>query len=704
MKGQSSAPVTSSIRGVSSRWLGAVQDLGIRVEWRAAFVGAGQRVTSAPDTVAIDVGGDLAPGVIDHHAGLPAACSAAALVVERPDLVHSHLVGPWIEESRHRDIRGLPWQPTIVTHRAPDFDSIAGIAIVRRLVEHGDLPDWCHALAGYATEVDQGRELLSIDSGRRELYPLVLTLSVLGSDELMEVARIAGGIELDSEDAARLSVGLELVRLWADPVACGGPMVPAGAARRRLPADHPIVARLDEELGRDLDRFCLARDEGHVRLLPGDGLVSVPARDGDTTVRLRAAVSASADRRHRSSCGKHFLRSGAALPHRAQLTVMRGTAAPGRHRWIISVDPGGDVAGGPGCLRGLGVSLEAEEQRRRGGFDGAGNAARRGATRFEFAPGIADPWYDGRGHLLTIVDSPRDGSVLEEADVLRVLRSRFWEPEVAACELVIWRDAADGPIPSHAEAECGGRARLGEAVEHAIDRGGSLGASNVLLAVACSERWGLDPIRQAARRVAGVGARELEFDGIRIFVGPHGVLLQASGGAIPSVRSDVRAELDRVERILRHMRRMDREIAAGQVRGTSDVRTAHVREVSRYHGSGHQSSPEGSRVAAVLAEVHSLEERIRGIGELLSRLDDMDERARGTQLNLIVIVLGLAGMLQAAAAVVELAGWHEAYPWVVTVLLVVSGVMFVGAAVAAFGRGRMWLLGIPWIRGLVGAG
>ena len=693
------------MRGVGSRWVGAVRDLGLRVEWRAAFVG-GTRIAAAPDSVVVDVGGELCAGVIDHHPGSPSACSAAALVVEHPELVHSHLVGPWIEEARRREIRGITWRPTVVTHREPDFDAIAAVAIVRQLVEDGGLPRWCGALARYATEVDQGRELVRVEDGCLELYPLVLMLSVLEPAVVREVAGELGCDAGESPDAARLQAGLALVRLWRDALAHADPTPGDAAARTRLPASHPAVSMLSAELRRDFARFLLARDEGHVRPLHGGGWAVVPERDGEGLVRLRAAVSGSVDDTHRSSCGKHFLRAGLALPERHPLTVMRlRPPAPGRHRWIISVDPVADGPGGRACLAGLGVSLEVEEERRRGGFDSAANATRRGATRFEFAPGVADPWYDGRGHGFTIVDSPREGTMLDESDILRIVTARFWEPEVTPCEQTIWHDGDEAPIRGDPLASMAARPRLGEVVERMADQARSRDAKNVLVALECSERWGPEPIARAVRCVAGVGAREVDCGGARAFIGPRGVLLHAAGGVGADLREVVCAEVSRAESLLRHMRRIDEAIAKDRVRASEEVRTDHVRTVSRYYNrDGKRTSPEALQVAAALAEVHSIEERVRGIGELLERLDDVDERRRSTQLNLIVLVLGLTGVVQVLAAVLDLMRWHEDHPWTLVAVAVLTAALLCLLVLVVTSWGRRLLLHVPGIRSLVGGG
>lgn len=700
--------------------MGATRDLGLRVDWRAAFVGAGERVRTSPDMVAVDVGGDLCAGVIDHHAGTFSASSAAALLLAHPEYVYAHLVGPWIDAARRDDIRGRSWSPTVVTHRQPDFDAIASVALARQIVEHGDLPSWAEELARYATEVDQGRELLRAQGHGLELYPLILMLSGLKPVDATALAHESGMSGVDSSDAAVLFLGLELVRLWRE---ASGPCVTSSASassRTQLPAEHPVVARLAAEFRQDLGRFSLARAEGHVRPIGGDGLLEVPRRDGAATVQLFAAISNSAEEHHLSQICKHYLRSGVLLPHRASLTLIRQPSmTPGRFRWVIAIDPGVEGEARNACLAGLGVSLEAEETRRRGGLNGSGNASRRGPGRYDFAPGIADPWYDGRGHQLTIVDSPREGTVLEESDVLAVLRTRFWEPEVSWCRRAAWRDPAsvlradsghqgvreeppeiDDPLSATT-----GRARLGELIERIVDHEKSVDGSNILLAVACSGGWGREPIGRAARCLVGAGASEIEIGGLRIFVGSRGVLIQSEQEVAGDLLKEILAEVHRVEVLLRHLRTFDRMFAGGNLQEGARARTEHVSAVSKYHYRGvGRTSAESMRVAEALAEVHSIESRVRGLGDLLERLDDLDERKRGIQLNLIVLALGSTGIIQALSALLELTNWHEGRSWPLWTLLAMSFLLLALAAVVVSRRGRRLLLGSPWVRALVGGG
>ena len=104
------------------RFSGARTGLGLDVRWRYSFVAPGDVVGPSSDTVFVDVGGRLEPGIIDHHHAGPRARSSAGTIVACPALVYEHLVGPWIAADRTVPVRGRVWSPLVVIHRAPDFD------------------------------------------------------------------------------------------------------------------------------------------------------------------------------------------------------------------------------------------------------------------------------------------------------------------------------------------------------------------------------------------------------------------------------------------------------------------------------------------------------------------------------------------------------------------------------------------------------
>ena len=91
-------------------------------------------------------------------------------------------------------------------------------------------------------------------------------------------------------------------------------------------------------------------------------------------------------------------------------------SSPGRNRFVISVDPesGAD-------LKGLGESLETEEERKRKTL-----GMERPVEPVRYPSNNSDPWYFGWGHGYTIIDSPREGTVLAGEEVRAMHEG--WQP------------------------------------------------------------------------------------------------------------------------------------------------------------------------------------------------------------------------------------------------------------------------------------
>ena len=95
------------------------------------------------------------------------------------------------------------------------------------------------------------------------------------------------------------------------------------------------------------------------------------------------------------------------------MIVHRDIEGVGQH--VISVDPASECS-----LEGLGALLEEKEKLAEQGQ----NAGKRknGKERIYEEPGrhgygVNDPWYDGRGHSYTIIDTPSSSSLLTDAEV-----------------------------------------------------------------------------------------------------------------------------------------------------------------------------------------------------------------------------------------------------------------------------------------------
>jgi hypothetical protein len=102
------------------------------------------------------------------------------------------------------------------------------------------------------------------------------------------------------------------------------------------------------------------------------------------------------------------------------LSVFMSRSIGDRGRCILSVRPGDGVS-----LHGLGALLDQAESARRRVLDGVDDRLVDPATGQPkpFRPGYtnSDPWYDGRAHDDSIVDSPRSGTVLTAEEIERIL-------------------------------------------------------------------------------------------------------------------------------------------------------------------------------------------------------------------------------------------------------------------------------------------
>jgi hypothetical protein len=95
----------------------------------------------------------------------------------------------------------------------------------------------------------------------------------------------------------------------------------------------------------------------------------------------------------------------------AALCVFHSEGPGQERRCILSVTPDSGAT-----LRGLGALLDGAEADRRRQVFGMDDRVTDPATGQPKPPrsgySNSDPWYDGRGHAYTIVDSPRDGTLL----------------------------------------------------------------------------------------------------------------------------------------------------------------------------------------------------------------------------------------------------------------------------------------------------
>jgi len=432
---------------VSSLRPGA-RDLGLDVHWHYHFLGPGEAASSTPDALFLDVGRSLSPGVIDQHGDAPGAASTAELIVRFPDLAYNHLVGPWLEVARAgRELGGVAWHPGIATHRAPDFDAVVSTLLARHLVEHGGFPRYTPALVAYASEVDQGRYRVDLDRTETATHALHAALLALMNLPCPDDAGMPA-------DEWRLRRGVDLVQGTLERVAAAfaaakrplhashhlHPGSPGADSWRQDPANTDILELLEEDLA------LYRKDRATASLCE----VVLPSRDGAAKLQVPALI---ASRPTESRLNKYWVRAEGRPYFICPLEEMGHVVAdevdgePRYPRVIPSLDPTwtDPVTGRRPSLQGLGYRLERAEVRAReaAGGDDRGRTPRFGGGYCD----NDDPWYDGRGHEHTIVDSPRSGTRLTYREVCEVATGPFWEVPLTECSVYLVSSGDPGAAP-----------------------------------------------------------------------------------------------------------------------------------------------------------------------------------------------------------------------------------------------------------------
>ena len=377
------------------------------------FVGFGvqaEAVGELPGRLFLDVGNDLRPGVIDHH-HLPAYTgSTARLILAHPDLVFESVPSG-------RD----PAAPfAIVLHVDPDLDGLVSAYLVVALLTTGSILPGAEALARYVDLVDSGHVGLSQD----QPFTLYAAYTLLAN-------RLALRTWRKPEDRYRACVeqGLAIVAFVSEQL--------AQAQRSIFDIDALACPGLfgphdRDEVHRDLERYrAKLRDpRTHATRLR----LQLPGQFGATqdvdTLLVRDVQNP--DDPHRVLFFKDWARTDRLLAAErtgfVALSVFMSRSIGGQSRCLVSVRPGDGVS-----LRGLGALLDQAEAIRRGqlyGVDDRGvNTETGGSKPARAGYSNTDPWYDGRAHGDTIVDSPRSGTVLTAEEIEQILVRFGGRPE-----------------------------------------------------------------------------------------------------------------------------------------------------------------------------------------------------------------------------------------------------------------------------------
>ncbi len=345
-----------------------------------SFTSMGATVEPEPGTLFLDTGNRLTPGVVDHHHMSLETCTAR-LVLDRPELSTGWIGGG---------------DAVVVVHHRPDLDCIASFFIVDAILNGGPPRDVLERLADYALEVDLGR-FGSPNVDNPGLYE-ILTARL----HLVESAarKETGGAAPPDLDSRLAEAGIEVVGLFArtaaDGVISGFDSFPAG--------DGDVFAEERRFLAEDYRRY--TADLGDF-----DRVSFLTVRVPEQAVALSREKTALVYRNPRAALFKLWARHDTVHApggdgFRVLLVIWDDG---GSKRYVMSTEPTGDVS-----LRFLGDVLNVHEKRARA----IQGTTQEGPVREGYD--LPDPWYDGRGHAWTIVDTPRNGTVLSEESVLSI--------------------------------------------------------------------------------------------------------------------------------------------------------------------------------------------------------------------------------------------------------------------------------------------
>jgi hypothetical protein len=417
-------------------------NLGVLVRWEYAFVGFGSRVQSTTGQVCVDVGGELCPGVLDHHqinsdaaSSSEAVGSSSELVVKHPEYVYHHLASQILEaRARGEQVAGREVVYRIVTHRSPDWDGVVAVHLIQHLLSQGCFPRYHEALVQYASRVDQGGFTLHHyakqrqDAGRFEVpaHPGKAPFAPAGeSEQQPRVWNVA-----DPRDPI-VSEFLQLPHI--------GQLMIENLER----SDHRTLERSLELLKRVLHQLNSEDRKGGI--FEWDFSQGSACREWTKEEQFRDVVEALREDPERwKTDAKDAGEFEVALPTTEGSTLRCVKGLPE----IQDQDPEQPKV----HLCGLGRALEREECIER---------EKKGKPRLlpPRWPDVTnrDPWYDGRDKDYTICDSPRTGTELSYARIIEIVKdSKSWGDTDIHFEdfvLDLFVEAKSAGVPLHPPAD-----------------------------------------------------------------------------------------------------------------------------------------------------------------------------------------------------------------------------------------------------------
>lgn len=362
--------------------LGAT-DLKLNIKWKFAFTEYGNQCHAQWGTVFADVGGKIDYGIIDHHTkDISPYNSAASVISQSPHYILNHLLGP-INETYYRglEIKNRELTFTYITHNNPDWDGVASFYLCNYIVQNGMLPPKkiTGALCTATEIIDQGKAKKDNDIKR----PFMIFTAMCYIENSWE-NRILKGNKLIEDIISYYGTNINYLSF----------LEPFDSDLYREEYDQLLCDRI--HFDRDLENSY-------------NFDIFIPTQTKDIE-----HVSAIAFKdTPKSKIAKYWVREDTdykvlLVPYKTDGNITRV---------VISTDPNFDYV-----LPCLGYELEIAETQKRARI----GKVIGGPPRFEREySNNRDPWYDGRNHGFTIVDSPGQGTVLSYDEIVNVVKSLY---------------------------------------------------------------------------------------------------------------------------------------------------------------------------------------------------------------------------------------------------------------------------------------
>ena len=366
-----------------------------------------------PNQILIDLGNRLDYGVIDTDQGGTPYQSSVGALAENPHFVIGHLLKRVNEEyaaGRKPQIDELTF--SFCTHHGPGWDNMASLYVCDQLLKTGRLPKNIRWLLDASNVIAQAKQKTEGQPNRPFIIYYVISSLSNGDEEKLKsgLRLIKHVIKLAEEKKLSTDGGKNP---FLEPVDNFSALFP------------DFTGHIETIMG---DRAHYEEDLDHVDIFEAE----LPLKDSQISAALQSMPITTFNspqtgyktgkvlafqRQPKSKLFRFWIRD------EGKYHLLMTPSDPDRdnpshfRRWRLSVDPNQSEFN----LRRLGYLLELKETAVRGD-----QLKRVGTPRFE--PEYSDnedPWYDGRNHNYTMVDSPRCGTELSYEQLKNIVSSRF---------------------------------------------------------------------------------------------------------------------------------------------------------------------------------------------------------------------------------------------------------------------------------------